>query len=215
MGRVGRCPAYRPGKVGRGTFPMNLTQAIRHCFKNSLNFSSRADHYEFWNFVIFLVAASILLTIVNSLVFGPTVTESVQIQIDLSGNQSVGLVRKANYDSGWLGTIFGIITLIPFIAITIRRLHDRDKSGWYILTPAFGFALAFGMLFLNTVKVPIDTTGLPAEFPTEISMPAGPFLFLVSWLIAAASIVVLIVRLARQGTQGPNRFGPNPNEVPS
>lgn len=32
-----------------------------------------------------------------------------------------------------LNSIFGLITLLPSIAVTIRRLHDTDRTGWWVL----------------------------------------------------------------------------------
>jgi len=33
----------------------------------------------------------------------------------------------------WIAGVYGLVILIPFLALNIRRLHDTDKSGWYLL----------------------------------------------------------------------------------
>ena len=60
--------------------------------------------------------------------------------------------------------LFGLVTIIPNIAIAIRRLHDRDYSGWWYLLV---------------------------------------FIPLIGWLI-------LFIWFCLKGTDGPNRFGPDP-----
>ena len=42
-----------------------------------------------------------------------------------------------------------LLVLYPMIAVSIKRLHDRDKSGWWIaalMAPAFVFAITFGVV---------------------------------------------------------------------
>jgi len=43
---------------------------------------------------------------------------------------------------GLLGTIYGLVVLIPGIAVAIRRMHDVGKSGWFILIPIYNLVLA-------------------------------------------------------------------------
>ncbi|MEI2717414.1 MAG: DUF805 domain-containing protein [Candidatus Nanopelagicales bacterium] len=53
-------------------------------------------------------------------------------QYDVPG-PSVGGVRAAVtavYNVGWLSTIWSLVVLLPTIAVSVRRLHDVDKSGW-------------------------------------------------------------------------------------
>ena len=42
----------------------------------------------------------------------------------------------------FLGNIYSLAVLIPAIAVTVRRMHDVGKSGWYCLIPIYGFILA-------------------------------------------------------------------------
>ncbi len=46
----------------------------------------------------------------------------------------------------WLWSIYMMAVLIPSIAVSVRRLHDIDHSGWWLLVaivPVFGIALLF------------------------------------------------------------------------
>jgi uncharacterized membrane protein YhaH (DUF805 family) len=42
---------------------------------------------------------------------------------------------------GSAGTVFTLATIIPTIAVAVRRMHDVGKSGWFILVPIYNFIL--------------------------------------------------------------------------
>ena len=50
---------------------MTLGGAVKNCFRNYATFSGRASRSEFWKFILFCLLVGILLTILNSLLFGP------------------------------------------------------------------------------------------------------------------------------------------------
>ena len=75
-------------------------------------FSGRAQRMEYWLFVLFYVVASIVATVVD-----------VALGLTLNGDNGLGLV----------GTIWGLALLLPSLAVSVRRLHDTDRSGWWIL----------------------------------------------------------------------------------
>jgi len=43
------------------------------------------------------------------------------------------IVDKSGNITGLLSSFFYIITFIPLLAVSVRRLHDVNKSGWWIL----------------------------------------------------------------------------------
>jgi len=74
-------------------------------------FTGRARRKEYWYFVLFYVLAFIVLLVVD----GVTGT--------LDEEAGIGL----------LSAIFVLATIIPLLAVTVRRLHDTDRSGWWVL----------------------------------------------------------------------------------
>jgi uncharacterized membrane protein YhaH (DUF805 family) len=87
---------------------MSFTQSIKNSLtKNYASFSGRASRTEFWYFVIFIIIGYI---IGFSLVF-------------------------LSYKLFWLLAIFMIAIIIPALAVTARRLHDINKTGWLQLLP--------------------------------------------------------------------------------
>ena len=81
-------------------------------------FKGRATRSEYWYFLLFSIIIALILTALDSMIINP-----------LLGIQP--LVEAAR--TGILGTLFSFGTLIPSVALAIRRLHDIGKSGWWIL----------------------------------------------------------------------------------
>jgi uncharacterized membrane protein YhaH (DUF805 family) len=74
--------------------------------------NGRAHRTEYWMFVLFHVIISFGLGLIEVLVFAATDTD-----------QSV------------LGSIYSLAILIPSTAVGVRRMHDTNHSGWWILVP--------------------------------------------------------------------------------
>ena len=74
-------------------------------------FSGRARRMEYWYFFLFSLIISIVLAVVDG------VTGSY------SAAAGVGL----------LGGIYALAVLIPGLAVSVRRLHDTGRSGWWLL----------------------------------------------------------------------------------
>jgi uncharacterized membrane protein YhaH (DUF805 family) len=91
---------------------MNFGQAITSGFSNYVNFSGRAIRSEYWYWVLFIILCEIVTSIID-------------------------------YALGFQLTtgIFGLATFLPSLSVAIRRLHDLDRSGWWIflvLIPLIG-----------------------------------------------------------------------------
>lgn len=53
----------------------------------------------------------------------------------------VGFIEGA-IGTTFLGLVYALGTLLPSIAVAVRRMHDVDKSGWYVLIPIYNIILA-------------------------------------------------------------------------
>ncbi len=73
-------------------------------------FSGRARRKEFWMFVLFNVLVSIVLAILDNVIGTP---------------QANGI--------GLLGFLYAVAVLLPGLGVTVRRLHDTNRSGLWIL----------------------------------------------------------------------------------
>lgn len=187
---------------------MRISEAVKSCFGQYTDFSGRASRPEFWKFVLFVFLVHIGLTIINSAIFGPTVSQTFRVIVNQAGEQSQHLNTNYAYNGGWFSAIFTLGILLPLLAVTWRRMHDIGRPGWHSLLPIPACALAFGIFYLTSSSVPIDTASLPNGFdaPTSVRVPQSVPAFLVAWVLAVGSFVWVIVWLARRSDPNTNYF---------
>lgn len=100
---------------------MQISEATKSCLKKYAQMSGRTPRAEFWWFILACIVATVIASIIDLVVFGPT----------------------ENADgTGPLGVVVGLILVIPNFTATVRRLHDTGRSGLYLLAPMAGFAIA-------------------------------------------------------------------------
>jgi uncharacterized membrane protein YhaH (DUF805 family) len=84
---------------------MTFTQAIRSGFANYFNFSGRALRSEFWWWQLFTLLVA----------FG------------------AGMIDGAfNLNADVIAYLWALAILLPGLAVSVRRLHDTDMSGWWL-----------------------------------------------------------------------------------
>lgn len=80
--------------------------------KQYADFTGRARRQEYWMFILFHVIAFIVAIIIDS---------------------SLGLSFGPEIPYGWFYVLYALATFIPALAVSVRRLHDIGKSGWWYL----------------------------------------------------------------------------------
>lgn len=142
-------------------------------FKRYAEFTGRSRRKEFWMFQLlnFILAAILGGPFIASAITasaaagtGPGADEAMA-EAMLSGAGGLSMIGIVLYG------LYALAALIPSIAVTVRRLHDRDMSGWWYL----GLAVAGA--------IPV---------------------------IGFAASIALFVLMVLPGTDGDNRFGPDP-----
>ena len=104
---------------------MTFKQAVITCFQKYLTIEGRAPRSEYWYFFLFYILVNFALGPIDTTLFG--------------GGYAAPLA-----------TIFMLIVFLPFTMVAIRRLHDRDMSGWWLLlmlVPVIG-SLALLVLYV-------------------------------------------------------------------
>jgi uncharacterized membrane protein YhaH (DUF805 family) len=89
---------------------MNFGEAIKSGFSNYVTFSGRAVRSEYWFWVLFTVIGATVAMIIDAALLG--------------------------YDPGTaspIAGIFDLVTLLPSLAVGARRLHDTDRTAWWLL----------------------------------------------------------------------------------
>jgi uncharacterized membrane protein YhaH (DUF805 family) len=93
------------------------------------------------------------------------------------------------------GNLLQFVLVLPMFALFVRRLHDQGKSGWW------GLLLPLSLL-LGIPRVVTEVRGDVVEIIVERSTPIS----LAADLCALAAFVLCLWR----GTDGTNRYGPDP-----
>ena len=165
---------------------MDFLTAVKTCFRKYFDFTGRARRSEYWYFILLIAVGSIVLGIVDLLLFSSArAAEDGSLTITLD-------FFKIGYDGDFnepLSDTFGILTLVPLVSAGVRRLHDIGKSGWFLAVP-----------FLPSLLLWPFSLGL--NVPGFVTV-----LFIISSFLL--SIVVLIM-LAHDDGPGDNEFGPSP-----
>lgn len=99
-------------------------------------FNGRARRSEYWYYTLFSVIISIVLTFIDAAI-GSTV--------------------------GIIGLVFSLGTIIPSIAVGVRRMHDVGKSGWFLLIPIYNLILACTNGETGTNQYGTDPKGNPLD----------------------------------------------------
>ncbi|MBZ4021192.1 hypothetical protein CKO11_01775 [Rhodobacter sp. TJ_12] len=100
---------------------MNLITSVKTCFRKYATFRGRAPRSEFWWFVLFFMLGSIVLATIETALLGIGDVSHVRGGYEWHSN------------GGPLSGLFALGMLLPMLAVTVRRLHDVGKSGWFIL----------------------------------------------------------------------------------
>ena len=90
---------------------MNFGQAIKSGFSNYVTFSGRAARSEFWYWTLFVVLVTMAAGILDRGLF------------DFDESTTTGV----------FGPLVSLIFFLPGLAVSVRRLHDLDRTGWWLL----------------------------------------------------------------------------------
>jgi uncharacterized membrane protein YhaH (DUF805 family) len=107
---------------------MSFGEAIAAGFGNYVNFQGRASRSEFWYWVLFAIILAIVAAIIDNAIIGLPI----------------------------IGVVVSLGLLLPGLSVSIRRLHDTDRTGWWIL---IGLVPIVGAILLLIWYCTKGTTG--------------------------------------------------------
>lgn len=116
---------------------MGFADAIKSGFNKYVAFSGRAARSEYWFWTLFTIIASIVAGIIDTV---------------------IGL--------GFIGLLVSLGLFLPSLAVAVRRLHDLDRTGWWLLIAFTGIGIIL-LIVWDCIK---GTTG-PNRFGSD---PLGP-----------------------------------------
>ena len=143
---------------------MDFKQAFITCaIEKRFNWQDRACRSEFWWFYLATIVIGIIASLFNAI---PLIGQVISLVISIA--------------IWWLS-----------IVASIRRLHDIDKSGFWLLLPAGASIVGITMLAIGLFG-------------------GSDLLFALGFIVAIGGSAYMIFLLVQPGTPGPNKYGPNP-----
>jgi uncharacterized membrane protein YhaH (DUF805 family) len=163
--------------------------------KRYAEFSGRSRRKEYWLFFLAVMLFYLALVLLMVLLMGGAILSALG-GVDANGaldanNTAAGAgMMGAMLGGGIIGIVIvlsWLLLLVPSIAVGVRRLHDIDRSGWWLM-------LGYGPWLLSIILAIAQSQAM-ADILNLVSM---------------IGFIVLLVFAVLPGTRGPNRFGPDP-----
>lgn len=170
------------GGIGRdglyaGAPSRGFVEALQVCFAKFVTFSGRASRSELWFFVLWQALIGTVTSVIDLGLVGPT-------------------------GFSLTNTAASLILFLPSLAVSVRRLHDIDRSGWWI--GGFYIVILLAILSMGASGFMLLTGG--GTDPDTIDT-VGVGLVGILGLVILVYSIVLIVFFCLRGTLGPNRYG--------
>lgn len=159
--------------------------------KRYADFSGRSRRMEFWMWVLFQFLLGMAFMVLMMVLGGAAMMSGDPGQMMAAGGAVLIIYI--------LYLLMALAFLIPNLAVTVRRLHDTNRSGWWIM-------LFWGPYLLMIVS----SFAIGASAASGGNAMAGGVLGLVSMLALIVGGLVLLVFMFLEGTRGPNQYGPDP-----
>ena len=126
---------------GEAVDPVGFGEAISICFKKYFVFQGRAKLSEFWYFILFCIILSLIGIYLSSI-----------------GSTPLSI----------LGLILSYGTVIPQISVNVRRLHDTNRSGWYLWIPIYNLIIT--MFFDSSSEVSTSKSNINRSSGSKVTI---------------------------------------------
>ncbi len=149
-------------------------------------FKGRARRSEFWNWTLAYVLLSVVLSVFNTFMMFSKI-ETLDLDDPFSIYKSPGYIVIA---------LVGLALFLPNLGVTIRRLHDTGRSGWWVWVPVIAY---FPMLWaaLSVQTNPGSAMGMLA-------------IMLLCGLVMLVIGIIILVWLCQDSEPQENEYGPSP-----
>ena len=126
---------------GEAVDPVGFGEAISICFKKYFVFQGRAKLSEYWYFILFCIILSLIGIYLSSI-----------------GSTPLSI----------LGLVLSYGTVIPQISVNVRRLHDTNRSGWYLWIPIYNLIIT--MFFDSSSEVSTSKSNINRSSGSRVTI---------------------------------------------
>jgi uncharacterized membrane protein YhaH (DUF805 family) len=157
--------------------------------KRYAEFSGRSRRMEYWMWALFQILLYVGVLVLLGVFAGGAIMSGDPSALMAAGGGALIIIAA-----------YGIVQLaliVPNLAVAVRRLHDTDRSGWWLLAPVVPY-----IVMLVAGGASISSTGGPGAGTGAV--------VLICMLAALVLGLVLFVFMLLEGTKGPNKYGADP-----
>ena len=126
---------------GEAVDSVGFGEAISICFKKYFVFQGRAKLSEYWYFILFCIILSLIGIYLSSI-----------------GSTPLSI----------LGLVLSYGTIIPQISVNVRRLHDTNRSGWYLWIPIYNLIIT--MFFDSSSEVSTSKSNINRSSGSKVTI---------------------------------------------
>jgi uncharacterized membrane protein YhaH (DUF805 family) len=139
-----------PDDLDAPLYGATIGQAFTRFWKKYATFSGRASRSEYWWFTLIGFVVGVVTTLIDVVAAGSFAEANANV---------TGLGDMLSY-------VWALATLVPSLALGVRRLHDTNRSGWWlliVLVPLVGaiVLLVFYLTGPNPAGARFDRAGTP------------------------------------------------------
>ncbi|MEX3014085.1 DUF805 domain-containing protein [Gymnodinialimonas hymeniacidonis] len=176
-------PEIGPDGLYVGAPSREFMEAAKVCMSKYATFSGRASRSEFWFFYLFTYIVVFVAQIVDVVLIMAIAASGVPFFVPIFS----------------VIAIFGL--LLPQLAVSWRRIHDLDRTGWWL-----GGGMLVSLVFYIAIIVVAIAGEASGQFSSE---PPPAFFALIGFFVLGMLIygIVIFIFYVTKGTLGPNRFG--------
>ena len=161
---------------------------MNNLISSFVGFDGRINRQKWWIGVIVLAIAGFIVSWILNAILGVNATNI----IGADGTVDAAAVAAIGQKAGWSGLISSVIFAYPYLALSVKRRHDRNNNGYD----------AMGLMAVSILYNLLAALGIAAMTNT-IGMVIG--------LILLVLAIYLLVQLGfLKGTAGPNNYGADP-----
>ena len=112
---------------------MGFVEAVKSFWSKYATFKGRSRRSEYWWIQLFLIFTNLAVAVIDLILMNGDLERFI-----------------ANGGGGIVGLVWILVTIVPALAVLVRRLHDTGKSGWWVL---IGFVPLVGAIVLLVFTV--------------------------------------------------------------
>lgn len=114
-------PARTSATIDQPLYGATIGQAFSRFWRKYATLHGRASRSEFWWWFLIYAGVGVLLSVINQIVVGAAPPDQ----------NTMSMIIRHSAETSIASSVWALINLVGGITITVRRLHDTNRRGWW------------------------------------------------------------------------------------